>query len=277
MTDWAAHLTHYVDNHYDAGEGIERYCRQLGGGYVRFSQAREPVKSMIRTKDFSQGGICQALSAKWIAEHANGRSLWTWLADRRTGQAVDRAKIGNLMINFAESKLPQGPLANPTTTIHAGNMDERLRQMGGLCYQDFVTTRNLGIWGLHLRSLGQRDGFNRGAAGTTPRTGLMLAEQLTRRRLLHGLGPYVLISLMGGPRSGHTVAAFLSDDIAFFDPNFGEFYFEDRAAFAEWFGRYWLHSDYTSKYGSFYILSYYHWSGRSPEDHIRPLPMRRTA
>ncbi len=31
MTDYAAKLAHYVEHFYDAGEGIERYCRQPEG------------------------------------------------------------------------------------------------------------------------------------------------------------------------------------------------------------------------------------------------------
>ena len=31
-------------------------------------------------------------------------------------------------------------------------------------------------------------------------------------------------------------------DIAFFDPNYGEFYFEDKSRFAPWFAQFWADS-----------------------------------
>jgi len=78
--------------------------------------------------------------------------------------------------------------------------------------------------------------------------GLALSLRLNQKRLVAPGGCYVLIGLTR-LRSGHAVAAYISNDVAFFDPNFGEFYFPGNAAvdanwgynksFVDWFLSYW--------------------------------------
>ena len=245
---------------------IDQSCILKGGGCIPFSQSRDPVRSQIASMPRTQGGICQALAAKWIAEHANGGSLWTWL-NYKPGGGVDRCKIGTLMIKAIEYNTASGYLANPTTTLHAGNADARLQEMDGLCYVDFVTTNYLDLCAnLRRRKLPGNAVLAEHNLGHSLNTGRTLAQRLSPTDLFSPGGCYVLISVMSGPRTGHAMAAFVGQDIAFFDPNFGEYYFPPSGAgnqngvfnqaFLDWFMYYWQASGYINRYGSFRLLSY---------------------
>src|SRR5262249_46687871 len=63
-----------------------------------FSQCLDPVDSVIGKNDKTADGICELLSAKWIEEHAHGRSLIQWLTAGSSG--IDPSKIRMLMQLF---------------------------------------------------------------------------------------------------------------------------------------------------------------------------------
>ena len=44
--------------------------------------------------------------------------------------------------------------------------------------------------------------------------------------------------------------------IAFFDPNFGEFYFPKKSDSVDWFHRFWHYSGYVKQFSGFYLLCY---------------------
>lgn len=223
----------------------------LGGGYVPFSQSLPPTSTMISALPYTKNGICQALAAKWIVEHANGGSLWNWIFQRGTTR-IETGAIGNLMINFAESVATSGPLANPTT---------RGKATGNLMYQDFVTDHYMRLYKLKRRTIIQ-DGIA-GSAGATlaygygTKTGIQLARRCSPKYMVTARtdGAYVLISILG-KGGGHAMAAFVGSDIAFFDPNFGEFYLPDGKKFEGFFKDFWRSSGYQSQFDSFYLLSY---------------------
>ncbi len=48
-----------------------------------------------------------------------------------------------------------------------------------------------------------------------------------------------------GPGGGRAMAAWIANDVAFFDPNFGEFYFVDKANFLQWLPTYFKKSLYS--------------------------------
>lgn len=65
---------------------------------------------------------------------------------------------------------------------------------------------------------------------------------------------YVLISILGSG-GGHAICAFIGrKDVAFFDPNFGEFYFETRQGFRNFMRSFWDASGYANSFNSFYFL-----------------------
>ena len=244
---------------------IQNACLHHKGAYVHYSQGEEPTATLISMLPYTKDGICQALSAKWIAEHANDRSLWTWLLKPGT-RIPDAGKIVNLMINFTESTVRTSSdvqtigtkrtkeriakrLSNPTT---------RNRNTGGQFYQDFVTDKYLAMFGVKRRALPKAAVMgsmgNRMKYGFGPTTGLKLAATLQRKSLVTLGGAYALISIMGN--GGHAMAAFVGEDVAFFDPNFGEFWFPSDRDFRGFFGSFWSLSGYDSEFDSYYLMSY---------------------
>ncbi len=220
----------------------------LGGGYVPFSQGLPPTSSMIESLPYTKDGICQALSAKWITEHANDGSLWNWIYEAKSTR-IKPGAIANLMINFTESVVKAGPLSNPTT---------RGRATGDLIYQDFVTDRYMRLYGLRRRKIVQDTVVYSASTahgyGYGPKTGISLASRLSPRWLVTRSGAYVLISILG--KGGHAMAAYVGSDIAFFDPNFGEFYLGDYKKFADFFKTFWRLSGYDQQFQKYYLLSY---------------------
>lgn len=249
-------------------KNIQARCRKNQGAYVHYSQSEEPTRTLINMLPYTSNGICQALSAKWIAEHANEGSLWNWLFAEGTTN-VKQAAIANLMINFTESvvrtasnvplalgnhRARQGVarrLANPTT---------RNKNTSGDYYQDFVTDKYLGLYGMKRRGIA-RAGYmgsmsNRINYGLGPRTGQILAATLQPKYLNTTANPgaYVLISVLGN--GGHAMAAYVGTDVSFFDPNFGEFWFPKTLNFYNFFQDFWSLSGYDTAFDSFYLLSY---------------------
>jgi len=215
-----------------------------GGAYIPFSQCLQPVKALIESMPGTSGGICRALAAKWIAQHANDDSLWNWLFYPNTTQ-IKLGCIAELMIQFHEGVSPQGKFNNPTVQ-NPGNLT-------GGNYQDLVMENYLGIYGLKKRGITKDliTGFqNRPPANA----GSSIANRLSIK-WLNGVG-YVHI-YTGGGGSAHSTAAFVgSQDIAFFDPNFGEFYFTDQAKFRAFFVEFWEISGYSRSWGGFQLDPY---------------------
>ena len=221
-----------------------------GGSYIHYSQCIEPTATLINMLPYTANGICQALSAKWIAQHANGSSLWDWLCTPGTTN-VKQSAIANLMINFTESVQRTGKLSNPTTR----NQDTK-----GQFYQDFVTDKYLKLYsGLVRRSIVQEGVIgsirNQLTVGGGVNAGRRLARRLNESRLVSkGSGSYVLISIMGN--GGHAMAAFVGEDIAFFDPNFGEFWFPSHKQFYAFFLKFWHRSGYYKNFPNYYLMPY---------------------
>ena len=59
----------------------------------------------------------------------------------------------------------------------------------------------------------------------------------------NGTGSYRTIGIWG-PGGAHAMAAWVGQDVAFFDPNFGEFWFEKSGDFINWFPHFWRRSMY---------------------------------
>src|SRR5258708_6977418 len=49
-----------------------------------FTQSREPMLSFCKRYSNTSGGICEALVARWIGDHANDVSLWDKLLSYTT-------------------------------------------------------------------------------------------------------------------------------------------------------------------------------------------------
>lgn len=225
---------------------LQLACLGNQGAYVSYSQDLPDTDSVIRLLPETDPGICQALAAKWIAQHANGSSLWNWLFKPGT-QTVNKGAVTQLMLQFIDSTARHGPLANPTNRdIVPGVRD----------FQEIATDRYLRLYRVIQRRIA-----NTAFMGTLQnriRTGLNgfpLAYRLHENFLNSRGGSYALVSVIG-PDGGHALAAWVGEDIAFFDPNFGEFWFPTHQNFQRWFVRYWSITDYKQYYDTFWITPY---------------------
>lgn len=222
---------------------------KAGGAYFPYSQCLEPTATLIKMMPSTAGGICQALAAKWIAEHANEGSLWNWLCTAGTSN-VKQGQIANLMVNFNESVTTDKGSGAFNTTV------KRSKSQTKMAWQDVVTEKYLAQYGVIRRGMARARMNNsmqmNGGGGTNLGVGL---ASLLEPAKWNGQGFYLLISIMGD--GGHALAAYVGrDDICFFDPNFGDFYFDTRAKFKNFMKDFWKESGYGKDFDSFYLLDF---------------------
>ena len=204
-----------------------------------FSQASEPVASICASHPETAGGICETLSARWIERHAMGNSLASWLSCNDSG-GIDPSKIRQLMQLFIAGctlrsgmmyEKSMGPVDQTSATLLWLNKNGisqcrtmTLDQSGALQFS--VPDHRRGV----------RDGQSKSSFATD------IAINIQRDlRTCHG--NYALIGIYG--KEGHTMAAWVGQEVCFFDPNFGEFYFPDKHSFISWFPVFFNKSPYS--------------------------------
>ena len=222
--------------------GIRERAIAHNGSYVPYSQMYEPTNTLIKSMGASKDGICLALSAKWMVEHAKGGSLWNWLCTPGTTN-VKQSAIANLMINFHDSVVSSGSTANASMSDVSG--------LRGFAHQDVFLDRYMGLSGLKRRAITQDlvTGWQQASAGSV-RVGQQLAARLSPKWMNTQSGTYVHIGTLG--KGGHSTCAFVgSSDISFFDPNFGEFYFGKQSDFRNFFNDFWKMSGYLNSFNTF--------------------------
>ena len=175
-----------------------------------FSQALPPVSTMLKMHNQTEGGVCLALSTKWMVEHAHDRSLWNWLY---TGKKLNSDALYNVMINF---------------------VDDEVQGMDWLWCAD----KYLNSHGLHQRTK-ITDGTSMVRSSKTKTANRNRGGQMGRRlmeAMMRGhkntSGNYVLLFMRGN--GAHAMCAWIGADVAFFDPNVGEFWFDSRQKFYRW-------------------------------------------
>ena len=226
-------------------------CLEQSGCYIEYSQGNRGTHDIIKKSPLTADGICQALSAKWIAQHANDDSLWNWLFIKGT-RSINQAAIVNLMHNFTDGVARHGKSANPTS---------KNKYPLGMTYQDYVTERYMAIYGVQRRKMVQK-GFlgNQFHLIATGADGHCLAHRMQGSFLNSRGDSYVLIVIKGKDKNkpvGHAMSAYVgSEDFVFFDPNFGEFWFPSHEKFQAWFKGYWSTSGYNRVFDGFYLLPY---------------------
>ena len=239
---------------YDMMDILQLSCMGHKGGYIAYSQGASPTANVIAATPYTAGGICQALAAKWIVQHANDDSLWNWLYLPGT-RTINKGCILQLMHNFIDGVARDGRSArhaNPTT---------RFKYPLGMTYQDYVTERYMGLFGVKRRQMVANSFLgNQHHMIGTGNDGYCLANRLRESFLNAKGGSYVLIVIKGSYQNepvGHAMSAFVGEtDIAFFDPNFGEFWFPTKDDFTAWFRGYWSTSEYNTIFRNFYLLPY---------------------
>ena len=225
---------------------VQNSAKPFGGVHTwDFSQCVEPVNSIIGTDKVASDGICEMLSAKWIDEHAHERHLSTWLCT--DGKNIDASKIRMLMqvfiigMTMRPSKMVED-LSVRNSPVHRGEQNQ------DAATQNFLLSRGI------IRRTGN--------PGMPWGTGTSAAEKIKHalgRDLVSsrgGTGSYRIIGIYGESGSGHCLACYTGlKDIAFFDPNFGEFWFEDKSKFPRWLAEaFFPLSHYTGELGKRYEL-----------------------
>ncbi len=172
------------------------------------------------------GGVCEALCCHWMVYHAHEDSLWNHLSDTRSAILYSIAKLqraGGLAAEQGLGKRMSGQdviseawmRENGVVPIH-----QRLKLMGG----NIATTT-----------------MTRGSSGRGTTDPSVLAAAIVSGHT--GGGAYRKIGVWG--LGGHAMAAWVGQDVVFFDPNFGEFWFESPIEFSAWFPHYWSKSKYS--------------------------------
>jgi hypothetical protein len=177
------------------------------------------------------GGVCKALSVYWIAYHANDWDFWGWLMENGWAQA-ERATI--------------------ICDLHGayGKRDglSKYNWMKQVLATAHVVERRSNHNGAAMVLTGSGDAVT----GKTYLNGRLIAEAVAPNYRLGG-GCYRQLSFHGG--GGHAVALWAAEDATFFDPNYGEYWFEHVGDFRKWFGHFWVESGYGAKYEGQYDLS----------------------
>lgn len=213
------------------GVGVSRVQNSVGkyGGYCtwQFSQCLNPVSALIGQDKVSKNGICEMLSAKWIDEHAHGGALANWIVN--TNGQIDPSKIRMLMQLFI-----LGETMRPSKMIGREIRGDDWDLVGGGQNQDNATRNFLASRGIIRRGNGLQNGWGVGKKSGSAKIKVKLAQDLCDSR--GGSGSYRIIGIYEKGNSGHCMACYTGlQDIAFFDPNFGEFWFEDKTRFRNWF------------------------------------------
>ena len=231
-------------------KSVQNSAEKYGGRCSwAFSQCLEPVASIIGKDKVTADGICEMLSAKWIDEHAHGRSLRGWLCT--DGASIDPSKIRLLMQLFiiGESMRPEQMIDSAVRLKHA--------RYGTTDTQSKATDNYLKSHGLKL--------VDNNASFEVWRQGSMDGGEKIKHGLAAaiagGQGSMPAYRTIGvwGKVGGHAMAGWKGDNaVHYFDPNFGEFQFGDRDTFITWFTKgFYPKSFYTKFLGNNYEVRRY--------------------
>jgi YopT-type cysteine protease-like protein len=225
---------------------VQKSVKDYGGMLTwNFSQVVNPVATLIGTNKGTADGICELLSAKWIDDHAHDSHLSAWLSNG--GKAIDPSKIRMLMQLFmiGDSMEGQQMVDSRVRYLAATEKDET--------NQDVATRNFLFSRGIVRRGSSWTRRWGAGNSDGGAKIKVQLAQDLVDSR--GGTGSYRIIGIYGKD-GGHCMAAYVGlKDLAFFDPNFGEFWFEDKTKFTKWFTEvFFPRSTYSSSLNKSYKL-----------------------
>lgn len=192
-----------------------------------YSQADFTTFNIIRKDSVSSGGICKALAAQWIVDHAYGGSLVNRVTDK-SGK-INPSAIRMIMQNFIAAWDSQ-EVETADFLMKRGILE----RMGS---RAISTTRSKRIDGKKVEITTTTHSTS--STHETSESGNVAIELSKALRKVSGC--YAQIDF-GGSGVGHATAAWIGGpsygsggDACFFDPNAGEFWFEDKQKFFEWF------------------------------------------
>ncbi|WP_157953842.1 YopT-type cysteine protease domain-containing protein [Microbulbifer sp. A4B17] len=224
---------------------VQRSVAQHGGTLqYNFSQCLDPVKAQITIHQDTAGGVCESLSAHWIKFHAEDDSLWNWL--------------------FPNGALSEQHLFHVMTLHQIGGNAPNQDQVSEAWLQShnvlpLQNNGGVGIAGPNgRRQIHVVTGPRLDQGQTTMRNSAALADEIIREPT-RSAGSYKKIGI-SGKVGAHAMAAWVAEDVLFFDPNFGEFWFPTKNAFRNWFvNSFWNTSMYAiGLSGSYDVRCYAH-------------------
>ena len=184
------------------------------------------------------GGVCKALTLYWMAYHANDWDFWSWLfADNGHLHTWNAAAVCDLQGAYTDDPRYNGGV--------------RGRRAAGLTKFQFMrdVLRRSGL-------VERKDPFgvsmsinNQWARGDGGR----VIGQAIAPDYVAGKAMYKQISIHGSA-GGHAVCAWVAEDVMFFDPNYGEYWFETPAQFRRWFNFFWHESGYYRAFSMDYTI-----------------------
>lgn len=219
-------------------ESVRRSAIEAGGTVSwEFSQVKDPVKTLICASSFTSGGICQMLSTCWIEHHAKDSHLANWITESGS-QKIDPNKVRQIgQLHAAGMFMKSGAM---TGRPGEGRMSQTEASTSYLATKGIGRRKSIvpanflreGLVNVDVASHGNRQGRRRD-----------FARELGMNLAGGNNSSYKLIGIEGR-HLGHCMAAFVHNDIAFFDPNWGEFWFENKQSFSAWFPTFWHRAGY---------------------------------
>ena len=225
-----------IDNHLDMGfkhSKLHAMAMTHGGACIKkFSQGSDDNSKGVglwyhqRNKNNGSrwAGICKAMSVYWISSHATDVDFWGWLTRNSTTISQESAIH---LCDLHGSYSSRNDHGNFATRSELGMTKHQWMafQLGKAGVVERTSISNGG-------SLSHDSGF------TSANSRLLRGRQIATA-LAENPGCYKQLSFhrSGG---GHATALWVGDDVTFFDPNYGEFWFERRANFQRWFELFWL-------------------------------------
>jgi len=217
--------------------GVQASAKQFQGYCTwPFSQVVSPVKNLICSYPDTSGGICEMLAAKWLEQHAKGGSIVNWISSSGDVTEVDNNKVRQLMQLFAVgTTMRSGAMVGKPQT---GRVNQDLATETWLRSQGVIKRRQL-TGGVPL--LG--GGYYHPSRGASAQPGRQDFSTAIARDIIQSKGSYKIIGI-NGPQFSHAMAAWSDEDVSFFDPNFGEYWFARPQDFVSWLPNFWYSAGY---------------------------------
>jgi hypothetical protein len=211
----------------------------------RFTQSIEPVLSFCKRYASTEAGICEAVVARWIADHANDVSIWDTLYANINGGSGhgSRAIRIDVMQEIANRQMASSANQRQYTELYLKSRRVMPRRYIPGAHGNFPAghpnrvhnkVETTGIqWTGNAYTIAQ--GMI-GALGPT-RTG---AGGYYAMLAVKGQGGHVMGAYFGTSMTGYT-------DVAFFDPNYGDFWFAKNDDFCRFLRDFipWAYPNYT--------------------------------
>jgi virulence surface antigen len=192
-----------------------------------FSQMDFTVWNIIRKDDVSAHGICELLSAQWVVDHAYGGSLHNRVTDAQG--KLSASAIRMIMQNFVAGYERQETQTNNFLVARGVLPRLRSRNITSTSYKK-VGGKSVEVTRTAAQSSEMRQA---GGAGSV---GIALSQALRDVSNCYALVDF------GGASAAHCTAVWIGGatyssggDAAYYDPNAGEFWFENKQNFFDWF------------------------------------------